>query len=130
MTKRTLAAVDDDAIFLKILGRKLRHSDLTYHPFGKVEHLEEYLSREQPQWLLIDFRIPPDDGFSIIDKLSAGPLTSATNVILMSSEELPDNPVHIEQSAVCTFILKDWLATGTNLHDMCFPDQRFSRQAA
>lgn len=80
----TLLHIDDDRLFRRVLRRLFERSGWTVL---EAEHGEEGVRRaqnEQPTVILLDIRMPIQDGFQTLRALKIGPETSGIPVIMCS----------------------------------------------
>ncbi|MFQ5547883.1 MAG: nitrogen regulation protein NR(I) [Woeseia sp.] len=62
--------VDDDQSVRWVLEKALRQAGMEARSFDRAEHLLEAISRESPDVLITDVRMPGMDGIALLDRLS------------------------------------------------------------
>jgi len=89
MQKRILIA-DDDSMFVKLLTYELerRELDMVLQTAENGKHALELIEAQQPDVLLLDLRMPIEDGFSVLEKLQA--LHSKLPVIVLTHFQEPE----------------------------------------
>ena len=80
--------IDDDFDISRLFGGKLAREgfDIMYAPEGNEGR--ELARRFQPDLILLDFRLPGDDGLAVAQRLKEEQLTKHIPIILLTNEDL------------------------------------------
>ena len=80
--------IDDDFDISRLFGGKLTREgfDIMYAPEGNEGR--ELARRFQPDLILLDFRLPGDDGLAVAQRLKEEQLTKHIPIILLTNEDL------------------------------------------
>ncbi|HVT59228.1 MAG TPA: response regulator [Thermoanaerobaculia bacterium] len=86
-----VAVVDDAAEALDLMARMLRAAGHQVVTYGDGNGLEEKLSAERPDMVLLDIVMPERNGFQILRSLKRGAQTKSLPVVLVSSKTEPSD---------------------------------------
>ena len=70
--KLNVWVVDDDQSVRWVLEKALRQADMEPRSFERAEHLLEAISREEPDVLITDVRMPGMSGIALLERLQRG----------------------------------------------------------
>ena len=89
MAAARILVVDDDVEIRQLLGEELR--DLGHESIYAAdgEHALSLVQRERPDLILLDLRLPRDDGFSVLERLRTIPEAASIPVIVFSGMRSP-----------------------------------------
>lgn len=82
--------IDDDIITLELAARQVRGSDLELVCLPSSDEGIEYLQKNRPDVVLIDFRMPRMYGVELLEHMREDPRIAATRFIIWSGSELSD----------------------------------------
>jgi len=90
--------VDDDALVLKLIERRLRGSDLSLKTFTAPDDALVWLRGHRARLLLVDLRMRPMDGVELLETLEAeGRLRSTRYCVCTSALPTKEVSVAIER---------------------------------
>ncbi len=99
-----IAVVDDDASFLRSVGRLLRSVGYAAETFGSGREFLASLPESSPQCLVLDIHMPEMTGFQLQDRLAAQ--GSCVPVIFMTGYDTPQTRERARQAGCFAFLLK------------------------
>jgi len=99
-----IAVVDDDASFLRSVGRLLRSAGYPVETFGSARQLLSSLSAALPRCLLLDVHMPEMSGFQLQERLAAQ--GHCLPVIFMTAYDTPQTREHARKAGSLGLLLK------------------------
>lgn len=99
--------VDDKPEIARVISMFLRSSYRTHIALGgrqAVEYLEE--SKEAPDLIISDVRMPDMDGYEFIRAVKNNPSTSNVPIIVLSSVESSADRIRLLEMGASDFVLK------------------------
>ncbi len=80
--------VDDDPVFLRLIGGKLMHAGFEVLYSHDGNEAREVARRMQPDLILLDVRMSGEDGYKILVRLRSEPQTKNIPVVFLTNEDL------------------------------------------
>jgi FixJ family two-component response regulator len=99
-----ISVVDDDASFLRSLGRLLRSAGYTVQTFGSARQFLSSLKTCQPQCLVLDVHMPEMTGLQLQENLEAQGL--CVPVIFVTAYDTPQTREHARRAGSFGLLLK------------------------
>ena len=110
MTDKPLVwIIDDDRSIRWVLEKSLAKEDFSYRSFESAEGVIEQLSRETPDAIISDIRMPGIDGLALLEKIQAHNLhrgAPEVPVIIMTAHSDLDSAVTSYQSGAFDYLPK------------------------
>jgi diguanylate cyclase (GGDEF)-like protein len=98
--------VDEDPSFHRLLAFKLKHEGIEFlAAYGGSEALD-LASSNQPALILLEMRLPDQDGLTTLKALRNNPTTKDIPVIMLSSEKDPGSKVRAFELGAMDFVTK------------------------
>jgi DNA-binding response OmpR family regulator len=85
--KKTILLVDDEPDFLKILERLFSQDDYEFRVARQGFEAMKMIRQESIDLVILDMRLPDEDGFAILQKIRASAETSSIPVIFLTGRE-------------------------------------------
>jgi len=98
-----IAVVDDDASFLRSVGRLLRAAGYPVETFGSGRAFLASLKTHVPKCLVVDIHMPEMSGLELHDRLRAR--GSRFPVVFVTAYETPQTNQHVHEAG-CGLLLK------------------------
>ena len=102
--KPVIAVVDDDASFLRSVGRLLASSGYAVKLFGSAAEFLVSLPGSAPLCLVLDVHMPQMTGLELHDRLAAQ--GSCVPVIFVTAYDSPETPEHARRPGCIGLLLK------------------------
>jgi FixJ family two-component response regulator len=99
-----VAVVDDDASFLRSVGRLLRSVGYAVETFGSARQLLSFLTTSSPRCLVLDVNMPEMTGLRLQESLEAQGY--CVPVILMTAFDTPQTREHAGRAGSFGLLLK------------------------
>ena len=94
--------IDDDALTLELLCRRLRRADCTVECFTDTGDASRYLRAFDARVVLVDYRMPRVDGLDFLQDVLAENLVSQEHAYVCSATDLPEKARDVaQQLGVC-----------------------------
>jgi FixJ family two-component response regulator len=99
-----IAVVDDDASFLRSVGRLLRSAGYAVASFGSPRQFLSSLGTSSPQCLVLDIHMPEMTGLQLLERLE--PLGCCLPVIFVTAFDTPQTREQARRAGAFGFLLK------------------------
>ncbi len=99
-----VTVVDDDASFLRSVGRLLRSSGYTVETYGSARQLLEALPAALPRCLILDVHMPEMTGLQLQEQLAAQGY--CVPIIFVTAYDTPQTREHARRAGSFGLILK------------------------
>jgi FixJ family two-component response regulator len=99
-----VAVVDDDASFLRSVGRLLRASGYGVETFGSAREFLASLGAKTPRCLVLDVQMPEMTGLELQDHLAAQ--GSCLPIIFLTAYDSPQTRAHAHRGGSFGLLLK------------------------
>ncbi|MBI3586695.1 MAG: response regulator [Ignavibacteriales bacterium] len=83
--KKHILLVDDEPVWLKLMGRTLREAGYLVKEVGSGDAALTALEKYRPDLIVSDLRMPDMNGFDLLDHIKKLPKVSSTPVIFFSA---------------------------------------------
>ncbi len=88
MLKKRILVAEDDLFVLKMVKLRLEHEGYIVLSAADGEEALQEATREQPNLILLDIRMPKLDGYTVCRHLRQQPSTAAIPVIIITASEV------------------------------------------
>lgn len=104
LVRTAIAVVDDDASFLRSVGRLLRSAGYGVEMFGSAREFLATLPSGQPQFLVLDVHMPEMTGLQLQENLAAQ--GCQVPIIFMTAYDTPQTREHAGRPGSMGLLLK------------------------
>ena len=102
---KSIVAVDDSALILKMLGKVL---DTKYelYPFVEGNRALEFLRKKAPNLIILDIDMPGMSGFDMLEKIKEIDHLKGVPIIFLTSNKDKDHVVKAMTSGASVYMIK------------------------
>ena len=104
--KGDLLIVDDDLLFLQTLDALLAREGYKVRSAPNGQMALMFATEDPPQLILLDIRLPDMDGFQVLRRLKAHPLTGHIPVIMLTGHGNEEIAVEAMKAGVSDYLVK------------------------
>jgi CheY-like chemotaxis protein len=106
--KANILVIEDDALLLEAIVKKLVISELNPISYSKGEEAIEYLSGLEilPNAIWLDYHLSGMDGLTFLQKIKANPRWKSIPVVVVSNSANPDVVHHMLALGIDKYLLK------------------------
>jgi CheY-like chemotaxis protein len=118
MAPKTILLVEDNPLNMKLAVDLLEYGGFRVVRATSGVHALEYLSKEPPDLILLDIRLPDMDGFEILQRIRSQKRLENTRVVAMTAQGMREEKAKITDAGFDGYILKPFVATDfvDNIH--------------
>ena len=106
-----ILVVDDSAVMRKLIARSIRQAG-----YGDADVVEaedggaglQSALEDRPDIILLDVMMPVLDGFEVLDRLKASPITESVPVIMVSAKGQEQDITTALNSGALSYLVKPW----------------------
>ncbi len=98
--------VEDDKFLNDIISRKLSVVECTFLHSSNGEEALKMIEKEIPDVVILDIILPGIDGFDVLERIKANPITKNIPVIMLSNLNLADNEIRSKKLGADRFLIK------------------------
>ncbi len=106
MPPRTVLVVDDHPLNRELAADVLGMAGYTVLEAGDGGDLLERVKRERPDLILLDLKLPGEDGFTLARRLKADPATKAIPVVALTADLMPEKQGRALAAGCAAFLRK------------------------
>jgi len=106
MPPRTVLVVDDHPLNRELAADVLGMAGYTVLEAGDGGDLLERVKRERPNLILLDLKLPGEDGFTLARRLKADRATKAIPVVALTADVMPEKQGRALAAGCAAFLRK------------------------
>ena len=111
MPPRTVLVVDDHPLNRELAADVLGMAGYTVLEAGDGGDLLERVKRERPNLILLDLKLPGEDGFTLARRLKADRATKAIPVVALTADVMPEKQGRALAAGCAVYLRKPINAT-------------------